>query len=89
MGAPSVSTTASCAALQAWLGFVQAIPRTARLVALHDFDADGVSAGVIPVDPGDGSYSNGHDEASGGSLSVERWNDFLARLGFPPSAFTG
>ena len=28
-------------------------------------------------------YGHGHDHASGGSLSPDRWNEFLAQLGFP------
>jgi single-stranded-DNA-specific exonuclease len=30
-----------------------------------------------------GSYGHGHDQASGGSLPVARWNELLAKLGFP------
>ncbi len=30
-----------------------------------------------------GSYAHGHDQASGGSLPVARWNELLTKLGFP------
>ena len=36
---------------------------------------------------GEGSYGMGHDQASGGSLPVARWNELLGRLGFPPEVF--
>lgn len=35
----------------------------------------------------EGSYGQGHDQASGGVLLVEDWNRLLAKLGFPESAF--
>lgn len=41
----------------------------------------------IGLPPGAGNYGHGHDQASGGSLPIERWNELLARLGFPASAF--
>ena len=41
----------------------------------------------IPLPPGDGEYGLGHDEASGGSLPIARWNQLLTALGFPSSAF--
>ncbi len=37
----------------------------------------------IELDAGEGSYGHGHDQASGGSLPVARWNELLAKLGFP------
>jgi len=43
----------------------------------------------VELSKGEGSYGNGHDQASGGSLPVGRWNELLAALGFPPSAFAG
>lgn len=33
---------------------------------------------------GEGSYARGHDQATGGSLPLARWNLLLAKLGFPP-----
>lgn len=39
------------------------------------------------VSPGEGSYGHGHDQASGGSLSIELWNELLANLGFPETTF--
>jgi single-stranded-DNA-specific exonuclease len=41
----------------------------------------------IELPEGEGSYGNGHDHASGGSLPFARWNALLAELGFPPSVF--
>lgn len=37
----------------------------------------------VRIPDGDGAYGHGHDQASGGSLPVEQWNNFLAALGFP------
>lgn len=34
---------------------------------------------------GEGSFGHGHDQASGGSLPVARWNELLDRMGFPAS----
>jgi len=42
--------------------------------------------GAIDLPEGEGSFGKGHDQASGGSLPVERWNALLAALGFPGSA---
>ncbi|GAP95065.1 DHH family phosphoesterase [Leptolyngbya sp. NIES-2104] len=39
------------------------------------------------ISAGEGSYGHGHDQASGGSLSIERWNELLAKLGFPETTF--
>lgn len=36
----------------------------------------------IELSGGDGQYGHGHDQASGGSLPVEIWNEFLDKLGF-------
>jgi single-stranded-DNA-specific exonuclease len=36
---------------------------------------------------GEGSYGHGHDQASGGTLPIDRWNELLAKLGFPESVF--
>ncbi|MBW4528092.1 MAG: hypothetical protein KME18_23400 [Phormidium tanganyikae FI6-MK23] len=36
---------------------------------------------------GEGSYAHGHDQASGGTLSIELWNELLAKLGFPETTF--
>lgn len=43
----------------------------------------------VALPPGDGEYGLGHDEASGGSLPIVRWNQFLTALGFPSTAFAG
>ncbi len=37
---------------------------------------------AVPLSPGEGNYGNGHDQASGGSLPVPRWNELLGHLGF-------
>jgi len=37
---------------------------------------------AIELDGEDGSYGHGHDQASGGSLPIARWNQLLAKLGF-------
>lgn len=39
------------------------------------------------ISAGEGSYGHGHDQASGGSLSIELWNELLAKLGFPETVF--
>ena len=39
---------------------------------------------AVPLPPGEGSFGHGHDQASGGSLPVARWNALLAALGFAP-----
>jgi hypothetical protein len=36
----------------------------------------------IDLSEGEGSYGNGHDGASGGSLPPERWSELLTKLGF-------
>jgi single-stranded-DNA-specific exonuclease len=38
---------------------------------------------------GEGSYGHGHDQASGGSLPIERWNQLLEAMGFPETVFAG
>lgn len=38
----------------------------------------------FPLSEGEGSYGQGHDQASGGSLPPDRWNQLLDRMGFPP-----
>lgn len=35
-----------------------------------------------PIGDGEGSYANGHDQASGGSLPRDRWQQLLTQLGF-------
>lgn len=37
---------------------------------------------AIDLGEGDGSYGRGHDQATGGSLPLERWNLLLEKLGF-------
>ncbi|MEJ7713840.1 MAG: DHH family phosphoesterase [Pyrinomonadaceae bacterium] len=41
----------------------------------------------IELSAGEGSYGHGHDQASGGSLPIERWNELLAKLGFSESVY--
>ncbi len=41
----------------------------------------------VPLPPGEGNFGQGHDQASGGSLPVARWNALLAALKFSPDAF--
>jgi single-stranded-DNA-specific exonuclease len=36
----------------------------------------------IEISDGEGSFGNGHDQASGGSLPVERWEELLGKMGF-------
>lgn len=37
----------------------------------------------IKLSEGEGSFGHGHEAASGGSLPVARWNEFLEKVGFP------
>ena len=37
---------------------------------------------AIDLGEGEGSYARGHDQATGGSLPIERWNLLLEKLGF-------
>ena len=39
----------------------------------------------IKLTEGEGSFGLGHDQASGGSLPIARWNELLGKLGFPAS----
>ncbi len=41
--------------------------------------------GAIELSDGEGTFGHGHDQASGGSLPIARWNELLAKLGFPAS----
>lgn len=41
----------------------------------------------VALPEGEGSYAQGHDRASGGSLPVARWNALLGALGFPEGVF--
>ena len=50
--------------------------RTASAVNLLDF------LRAIDLGEGEGSYARGHDQATGGSLPVARWELLLAKLGF-------
>ena len=38
---------------------------------------------------GEGHFGHGHDQASGGSLPVARWNLLLEKMGFPPNVRAG
>lgn len=42
---------------------------------------------AVPLPLGEGNVGNGHDQASGGSLPVARWNEMLGLLGFGPDVF--
>ncbi|HJU06454.1 MAG TPA: DHH family phosphoesterase [Nitrospiraceae bacterium] len=42
---------------------------------------------AVALPPGDGEYGHGHDQATGGSLPVARWNQLLAALGFSERVF--
>ncbi len=42
---------------------------------------------AVPLPPGEGNFGQGHDQASGGSLPVARWNALLAALGFSLDVF--
>ena len=35
----------------------------------------------------EGYHGHGHDQASGGSLPIERWNELLGKLGFDSKVF--
>ena len=37
---------------------------------------------------GEGNFGHGHDQASGGSLPIDRWNLLLEKMGFPPAVQT-
>ena len=39
------------------------------------------------IGEGEGSFGHGHDQASGGSLPVDRWNLLLEKMGFPQSVY--
>lgn len=41
----------------------------------------------IKIDAREGSYAQGHDQATGGSLPVAAWNELLAKLGFSEEFF--
>jgi single-stranded-DNA-specific exonuclease len=41
----------------------------------------------IELSEGEGYHGHGHDQASGGSLPIERWNELLAKLGFSREVF--
>jgi single-stranded-DNA-specific exonuclease len=43
----------------------------------------------IQLSEGEGTYGHGHEAASGGSLSVERWNELLEKVGFGPEVRAG
>lgn len=39
----------------------------------------------IQISDGEGDFGHGHDQASGGSLPMERWNELLVKMGFETS----
>jgi hypothetical protein len=38
--------------------------------------------GAIDLGEGEGSYGHGHDQATGGSVSLAQWERLLSKLGF-------
>jgi len=58
-----------------------------------NFSARSNSANVLEflraqhISEGEGSFGHGHDQASGGSLPIDRWNELLEKLGFPRNVF--
>jgi hypothetical protein len=50
--------------------------RTAGSTNLLDF------LRAIDLGEGEGSYARGHDQATGGSLPLDRWNLLLEKMGF-------
>lgn len=55
--------------------------RSAAGVSVLDFLRE------IELSEGEGYHGHGHDQASGGSLPIERWNELLAKLGFSSEVF--
>jgi single-stranded-DNA-specific exonuclease len=55
--------------------------RSAANVSVLDFLRE------IELHEGEGHYGHGHDQASGGSLPIERWNELLGKLGFSSKVF--
>jgi single-stranded-DNA-specific exonuclease len=55
--------------------------RSAANVSVLDFLRE------IELPAGEGYHGHGHDQASGGSLPIDRWNELLARLGFSSDVF--
>ena len=39
--------------------------------------------------PADENYGSGHEQATGGALSTDGWNEFVAGLGFGPDVQVG
>jgi single-stranded DNA-specific DHH superfamily exonuclease len=60
-------------------GRVNFSARTASSVNLLDFLRS------FDLGEGEGSYARGHDQATGGSLPVDRWNLLLEKMGFGTS----
>ena len=60
-------------------GRVNFSARSAAGISLLDF------LRAIDLGEGEGSYAHGHDQATGGSLPVARWNLLLTKLGFSPA----
>jgi single-stranded-DNA-specific exonuclease len=55
--------------------------RSAADVSVLDFLRE------IELREGEGYHGHGHDQASGGSLPIERWNELLGKLGFSSEVF--
>jgi single-stranded-DNA-specific exonuclease len=62
-------------------GRVNFSARSAAGVSVLDFLRE------IELSEGEGFHGHGHDQASGGSLPFERWNELLAKLGFSTEVF--
>ena len=55
--------------------------RSAANVSVLDFLRE------IELSEGEGYHGHGHDQASGGSLPIARWNELLAKIGFSSEVF--
>ena len=55
--------------------------RSAANISVLDFLRE------IELSEGEGYHGHGHDQASGGSLPFERWNELLAKIGFGSEVF--
>lgn len=62
---------------QGWMHFSA---RSATGINLVEFLREKASAGA------DANYGSGHEQANGGALQPEAWNEFVDKLGFGPEA---
>lgn len=61
-------------------GWVHFSARSATGINLVEFLREKAPAGA------DANYGSGHEQATGGALRPDAWNEFVARLGFGPEA---